>query len=126
MEQMTDYYGIEVAEKAFILSDSIKEAGLSVWQMVSKVMFAGHKPEDEPATTALYAALAGFSQRYFSGEIRRAGDAIKDAFIAQHIEAITQSFVPIKFDGQITEKKTIDANTMGAAACAGGACTVEI
>ena len=66
-----------------------------------------------------------FAENYFEDDLKRAEYCLKDVFLLHKWEKIQQNLVQdIDWEDQLVEKKYIDIDTMGAAACVGGACEV--
>ena len=66
-----------------------------------------------------------FSENYFKGDSKQAEYCLKDVFILHKWEKIQQNLVSdVDWENTLVEKRYIDVDTMGAAACVGGACEV--
>ena len=60
-----------------------------------------------------------FSENYFKGDIKQAEYCLKDVYLLHKWEKIQQNLLPVEFEKTLTEKKYIDIDTTGAAACVG-------
>jgi ribonucleoside-diphosphate reductase alpha chain len=66
-----------------------------------------------------------FAVNYLNGDIKKAEYCLKDAYLLHKWNKIQDNLKPINWLEDITEKKYTDVDTMGAAACAGGACEID-
>jgi ribonucleoside-diphosphate reductase alpha chain len=60
-----------------------------------------------------------FAQNYFDGDLEKTEYCLKDVFLLHKWEKIQQTMVDIDWIKELKEKKYIDINTTGAAACSG-------
>lgn len=60
-----------------------------------------------------------FADNYFHGDLKKAEYCLKDVYLLHKWEKIQQNLVPVQFENTLTEKKYIDIDTTGAAACVG-------
>jgi ribonucleoside-diphosphate reductase alpha chain len=60
-----------------------------------------------------------FAKNYFSSDLTKTEYCLKDVYLLHRWEKIQQNLVDVDFVDQLTEKKFIDVDTMGAAACVG-------
>ena len=66
-----------------------------------------------------------FAVNYFKGDMKQAEYCLKDVFLLHKWEKIQKNLVQdVDWKEVLVEKKYIDIDTMGAAACVGGACEV--
>lgn len=66
-----------------------------------------------------------FSFTYFDGDDTKTEMCLKDVQLLHKWTKIQQNFIPINFDEHLTAKfADVDIDTMGAMACAGGACDI--
>ncbi len=65
-----------------------------------------------------------FSTNYFHGDLNRMTECLKDCHLLHKWETITREIQPINFTKEMGEQAYTDVSTMGAQACAGGACEV--
>lgn len=65
-----------------------------------------------------------FAKNYFDGDIKKAEYCLKDLYLCHKWEKIQQNYKSIDFIGSLTEKRYTDVDTLGAAACSGGACEI--
>ena len=66
-----------------------------------------------------------FADNYLDGDTKNAEYCLKDSYLLHKWNKINKNFTPINWVDDLTEKKYTDVDTLGAAACAGGACEVD-
>jgi ribonucleoside-diphosphate reductase alpha chain len=66
-----------------------------------------------------------FSDNYFAGDMQAMTDCLKDCHLLHKWETIKRTMVPIDFTKEMGQQEYTDISTMGAQACAGGACSIE-
>ena len=66
-----------------------------------------------------------FAVNYLNGDMKQAEYCLKDSHLLHKWEKINKNFVDIEWESDLSEKKYIDVDTMGAIACAGGACEID-
>jgi ribonucleoside-diphosphate reductase alpha chain len=64
-----------------------------------------------------------FAENYFDGDIKQTEYCLKDVFLLHKWTKITQQIQDVDWS-QLGRSAEIDIDTMGAAACAGGACEI--
>ena len=66
-----------------------------------------------------------FADNYLKGNIKKAEYCLKDAYLLHKWNKIQTNLKTINWMEDLTEKKYTDVDTLGAAACAGGACEID-
>jgi ribonucleoside-triphosphate reductase (thioredoxin) len=66
-----------------------------------------------------------FAYNYLKGDIKKAEYCLKDAYLLHKWNKIQTNLKTINWMEDLTEKKYTDVDTLGAAACAGGACEID-
>lgn len=66
-----------------------------------------------------------FARNYFKGNLQQAIYCLKDVHLFHKWQTIMRDFKEVDFTEILTQPKYIEVDTMGAAACAGGACEVR-
>ena len=66
-----------------------------------------------------------FSENYLKGDVKKAEHCLKDAYLLHKWNKIQANLKPMTWQEDLTEKKYTDVDTLGAAACAGGACEID-
>jgi ribonucleoside-diphosphate reductase alpha chain len=65
-----------------------------------------------------------FADNYFMKDTKMAEYCLKDVFLCHKWTKIQQNMNHVDFTYQLTTKKFTDIDTMGSAACVGGACEI--
>lgn len=65
-----------------------------------------------------------FADNYFMGDLKETEYCLKDVYLLHKWEKIQQNLNPVDFVTQLSQKEFTDIDTMGAAACQGGACEI--
>ncbi len=66
-----------------------------------------------------------FANNYLDGDVKKAEYCLKDSYLLHKWNKINKNFNPINWIDDLTEKRYTEVDTMGAAACAGGACEID-
>lgn len=69
--------------------------------------------------------FSNFADNYFSGDTKQAEYCLKDAYLLHKWNKIQKNLKEINWQDDLTEKQYTDVDTLGAAACAGGACEID-
>ena len=65
-----------------------------------------------------------FADNYFMSDTKEAEYCLKDVFLLHKWTKIQQNLAPVDFASQLETKKYVDVDTLGSAACVGGACEI--
>ena len=65
-----------------------------------------------------------FANNYLSGDMKKEEYCLKDSYLYHKWNKIQQNLAPVNWNMDLTEQVFTDVDTMGAAACAGGACEI--
>ena len=66
-----------------------------------------------------------FADNYLDGDIKKTEYCLKDAYLLHKWNKIQKNLKPVDWENDLTEKVYTDVDTIGAAACAGGACEID-
>lgn len=66
-----------------------------------------------------------FANNYLEGDLKKSEYCLKDAYLLHKWNKINNTFQDINWTRDLTEKRFTDVDTLGAAACAGGACEID-
>jgi len=66
-----------------------------------------------------------FADNYLDNDTKKAEYCLKDSYLLHKWNKINKNFKPIDWVEDLTEKRYTEVDTMGAAACAGGACEID-
>ena len=65
-----------------------------------------------------------FADNYFDGDVKQTEYCLKDVFLLHKWTKVQQNLAHIDFVSQLETKKFTDVDTIGSAACVGGACEI--
>lgn len=65
-----------------------------------------------------------FAENYFDNDLEETANCLKDVYLLHKWTKIQQNLKPVDFVSQLDEKRYTDIDTMGAIACAAGACEI--
>lgn len=106
-----------------LLKNEIKDI-LAKYEYSDKVTFNIAESSDNILKRDWSRRLKKFADNYFNSDMVQATYCLKDIHNLHHWEALVNNIKPIDFKGVLTEPRYIDADTMGAMACSGGACEI--
>ena len=66
-----------------------------------------------------------FAENYLDGDIKKAEYCLKDAYLLHKWKKIQANLKQVDWSADLQEKKFTEIDTIGAAACAGGACEID-
>ncbi len=66
-----------------------------------------------------------FSENYLDGDDKKTEYCLKDSYLLHKWNKIQKNLKPVNWEYDLTEKVYTDVDTIGAAACAGGACEID-
>lgn len=123
-EQIVEKYGRAALFASGLIVDSHKGFA-NLWEATS---VAKYNPDQTGELSDIRAEwirrYQKFADNYFDGDMGQAEYCLKDVHYLHKWTKIQQNLQPISFD-QLHTKKYTDIDTMGAMACAGGACEVN-
>ena len=123
-EQIVNKYGRAALFAAGLIVDTTKGFN-DLWEATSVARFngaAGGEMSDQRAEWIR--RFEKFANNYFEGDQEQTEQCLKDVFLLHKWTKIQQNLQPIDFVTQLHEKKYTDVDTMGAIACAAGACEI--
>lgn len=66
-----------------------------------------------------------FADNYLDGDIKKTEYCLKDSYLLHKWNKIQKNLKPVDWKNDLTEKVYTDVDTIGASACAGGACEID-
>lgn len=66
-----------------------------------------------------------FADNYLDGDLQKAEECLKDVYLHHKWKKIVKNYVHIDWPAELKVKKYVDVDTLGSAACVGGACEIE-
>ena len=127
-EQMVKKYGTAAIMASGLVVDALNTFD-NLWSATATVFGMGDNLELESAENAMkrdwVRRFHNFANNYLEGDLKKTEYCLKDAHLIHRWNKITSNFKPIDWKSDLTEKRYTDVDTMGAAACAGGACEID-
>ena len=123
-EEIVEVYGRAALFAAGLIVDTRKGFN-DLWEatMVAK-MNHDHGGELSDMRADWIRRFKKFAENYFEGDLKKAEYCLKDVFLLHKWTKIQQNLKPVDFVTQLQTKTFTDIDTMGAAACQGGACEI--
>ena len=127
-KQMVKEYGTAAIFASGMVVDALK-AFDNLWNACSTAQGMGEDLSIESSENALkrdwIRRFKSFSENYMNGDIKKTEYCLKDAYLLHKWHKIQSNIKEIEWNNDITEKKFIDVDTTGAAACASGECEID-
>ena len=127
-EEMVEKYGTGAIFASGMVVDALN-AFDNLWIATATVFGFGDNLELDSAENALkrdwVRRFKAFADNYLEGDLKKTEYCLKDAYLLHKWNKINLTFKDINWKTDLTEKRFTDVDTMGAAACAGGACEVD-
>jgi ribonucleoside-diphosphate reductase alpha chain len=122
-KEIVEEYGDGAVFASGLIVDGLAAFNNNLWKACENVI-----PKSEKYTSAQSdwtRRLNQFSQRYFNGNIRKATHCLKHVSLWKTWCDLKRDYVEIDWSKVIEESETyVDASTLSAQACAGGACAI--
>jgi ribonucleoside-triphosphate reductase len=127
-EEMVDKYGTAAIFASGLVVDGLA-AFDNLWTACMTANGMGDDITLDSATNSVkrdwIRRFNNFAENYLNGDLKQAEYCLKDSYLLHKWNKINQNFVPIDWVEDLTEKRYTEVDTMGAAACAGGACEID-
>lgn len=118
----------EYGEAALFASGLIVDTFLgfdNLWDATFNVRFGEQEDGERGDMQASWIRrFRNFAKNYFEGDLEKAEYCLKDVFLLHKWTKIQHNFQDIEFVGKLNNKEFTDIDTMGSAACVGGACEI--
>ena len=125
---MVDKYGTAAIFASGLVVDALN-AFDNLWNACSTAQGMGEDLSVESTQTALkkdwIRRFNNFANNYLDGNLKETEYCLKDSYLLHKWNKINANFRDISWEHDLTEKKYTDVDTLGAAACAGGACEID-
>jgi ribonucleoside-diphosphate reductase alpha chain len=123
-DQIVNKYGKAALFAAGLIVDTRKGFN-DLWEATSVAqMPEEHRGEISDLRAEWIRRFKKFADNYFMGDTKEAEYCLKDVFLLHKWTKIQQNLKPIDFVSQLETKKYTDVDTLGSAACVGGACEI--
>lgn len=127
-QEMVEKYDTAAIFASGLVVDALN-AFSNLWQACSTAQGMGDDLTLDSAENALkrdwVRRFNNFADNYLKGDVKQAEHCLKDSYLLHKWNKINKNFKPIEWKYDLTEKKYTDVDTLGAAACAGGACEID-
>ncbi len=124
-EQIVTKYGKAALFASGLIVDTRKSGFRDLWEATMYAqMDAEHRGEISDLNKEWIRRFNKFADNYFMKDAVECANCLKDVFLLHKWTKIQQNIQPIDFVSQLDEKRFTDIDTLGAAACQGGACEI--
>ena len=127
-EEMVNKYGTAAIFASGLVVDALN-AFDNLWTACSTAHGFGDDLTLDSAENAMkrdwVRRFNNFANNYLNNDTKQAEYCLKDSYLLHKWNKINQNFKPIDWVEDLTEKRYTEVDTMGAAACAGGACEID-
>ena len=127
-KQMVNKYGNAAIFASGMVVDALK-CFKNLWDACSTAQGFGENITEESTNNALkrdwVRRFKQFAENYTDGNIKKAEYCLKDAYLLHKWNKIQDNLREINWLEDVREKKYVEVDTIGAAACAGGACEID-
>jgi len=127
-KQMVNKYGNAAIFASGMVVDALK-CFKNLWDACSTAQGFGENISEESTNNALkrdwVRRFKQFAENYTDGNIKQAEYCLKDAYLLHKWNKIQDNLKEINWLEDVREKKYTEIDTIGAAACAGGACEID-
>lgn len=123
-DQIVDRYGRGALFAAGLIVDTRKGFN-NLWEACSTAQLPEeHRGELSDLRADWIRRFKKFAESYFDGDMKEAEYCLKDVTLLHRWAKIQQNVKPVDFVTQLESKRYTDIDTLGAAACQGGACEI--
>jgi len=124
-DQIIEKYGKAGLFASGLIVDTRKSGFRDLWDATSQAqMPAEFRGEISDLNKEWIRRYNKFASNYFGGDQKETEYCLKDVYLLHKWTKIQQNLQPIDFVSQLETKKFTDVDTMGSAACVGGACEI--
>lgn len=127
--EIMDKYGDGSMFASGLVVDALHAFNNNLWQACETALGYGLKLQDSDSADLLkrdWVRRANkFSESYFAGDLLLCTFCLKDCFNLHKWKALEASIAPIDFTSELSQQKYTEADTVGSAGCAGGACEIS-
>ena len=127
-EKMVEKYGVAGVLASGLVVDGL-QAFNDLWMACMTAQGYGEDISAENSKNTLkkdwVRRFTSFADKYLEGDLKQAEYCLKDAHLIHKWEKIKRSYMQVEWISELSEKKFTDVDTLGAAACAGGACEID-
>ena len=127
-EEMVEKYSDAAIFASGLVVDALSTFN-NLWDACSTAQGFGEDLSVESAANSMkkdwVRRFQNFADNYLDGDVKKAEYCLKDSYLLHKWNKINKNFSGINWKEDLTEKRYTEVDTMGAAACAGGACEID-
>lgn len=124
-EQIVDKYGKAALFASGLIVDTRKSGFRDLWDATSQAqMPEEYRGEVSDLNKEWIRRFNKFADNYFSGDLKETEYCLKDVYLLHKWTKIQQNLAAVDYVTQLETKKYTDVDTIGSAACVGGACEI--
>ena len=124
-EQIVTKYGKAALFASGLIVDTRKSGFRDLWDATMQAQTpAEYRGEISDLNAEWIRRFNKFANNYFMNDTKEAEYCLKDVFLLHKWTKAQQNLSPIDFVSQLEVKKFTDVDTIGSAACVGGACEI--
>ena len=127
-KEMVKKYDTAAVFASGMVVDGLK-AFDNLWNACSTAQGFGEDLSLDDSTNAIkrdwVRRFNNFAENYLDGDIKKAEYCLKDAYLLHKWKKIQANLKQVDWSADLQEKKFTEIDTIGAAACAGGACEID-
>lgn len=128
-EQMIERYGTASMFASGLIVDGLAAFNDNLWSACDTLMGYGELLTDDKKDLLKrdwVRRAKKFAGNYFDGDSAKMVECLKECYTLHKWESIVKNLKPIDFASALKAKTFIDVGTMGAQACSGGQCEINI
>lgn len=129
-QQILDMYGVASMFASGVIVDALHAFNNNLWIACDTANGHGLKLDPEAKEDLLkrdwVRRAKKFAENYFRGNVMEMTNCLKDCFNLHKWQGIEHSMLPLDFASMLKSRHYTDVNTMGAQACSGNACEINI
>ena len=124
-DQIVNRYGKAALFASGLIVDTRKNGFRDLWDATMQAQTpAEYRGEVSDLNAEWIRRFKKFADNYFMNDLKEAEYCLKDVFLLHKWTKAQQNLSPIDFVSQLEIKKFTDVDTIGSAACVGGACEI--
>lgn len=124
-DEIVESYGAAALFAAGLIVDTLKGFN-NLWEACSVARYEnGSSGEISDIRKDWIRRFKKFGENHFGGDLMKTEYCLKDVYLLHKWHKIQQNFETIDFVSELESKRFTDIDTLGAAACQGGACEIS-
>lgn len=124
-DQIVEKYGKAALFASGLIVDTRKQGFRDLWEACQVAQTpVEYRGEVSDLRAEWIRRFSKFADNYFEGDLKETEYCLKDVFLLHKWTKVQQNLAPVDFVSQLETKKYTDVDTIGSAACVGGACEI--